>query len=358
MAKKNAAKKKTKKATPKPGKEADLQALVQSVSGLAEVLEEPGNLAHWLSEYMKSEVDRDSNTWRAKLQDIERFLSFFFDKHRCYDVDKWTPSITTAYVKWLPKQKARNPRGGVTERNLAPSTCARNLDTLKRAAKWIHRQREFQRGIPFNKRHVIEVEEPDWQGLTSLDLTRLTSAAEQLVAIQKRKTQRPRRNLSYFILGIHTGLRVEELNALDISQYQGKHLKNVHRTKSGKWQSFFLEKDVREALDDYIQRERGDGPGILFQSHTGRQLAQSNIYTALKRIAAHANSTLPEDEHINIHPHLLRHTFLRAVTDHNEGDIRATREVSGLKSDKYLFRYIKLSPEQVRERTTGIYDKK
>ena len=55
-------------------------------------------------------------------------------------------------------------------------------------------------------------------------------------------------------------------------------------------------------------------------------------------------------------PALLRHTFLRAVTDHNKGDIRATRAVSGLKSDKYLFRYIKLTDEQVRERTTGIYD--
>lgn len=341
----------------KTGKEADLKSLVQSGSGIAEVLDDPGNLAHWLSEYMKSEVDRDSNTWRAKLQDIERFLGFFFERHCCYDIDKWTPSITTAYVKWLPKQRARNPRGGLTDRNLAPATCARNLDTLKRAAKWIHRQREFQRGVPFTKRHVIEVEEPDWQGLTAIDLTRLTSAAEQLVAIQTRATQRPRRNLAYFILGIHTGLRVEELNALELSQYQGKHLKNVHRTKSGKWQSFFLEKDVREALDEYIEHERGDGPGILLQSHTGNKLAQSNIYAALKRIAAQANSTLPPDEQINIHPHLLRHTFLRAVTDHNQGDIRATRAVSGLKSDKYLFRYIKLSDDEVRKRTTGIYDK-
>jgi integrase/recombinase XerD len=155
-------------------------------------------------------------------------------------------------------------------------------------------------------------------------------------------------------VGINTGLRVEEINVLEFSQLQGKHLKNVHRTKSGKFQDFFLDKPVRDLLTDYIKHERGTAPGPLFVSKSGQKLAQSDIYTALKRMAAHANASLPEEEQINIHPHLLRHTFLRRVSDRE--DIRAARAVSGLKSDKYLWRYTQLTQEQVEKAVTGLYD--
>lgn len=332
----------------------DMTALVAAQPSLSAALEEPNSLTHWFTVYLKTMVDPDSNTFRAKRDDIQRFLSFFHGKHHCFECDKWTPSITKAYIRWLPKQKAKNPRGGTTDRNLAPSTCARNIDTLRHAARWIHRQRPFVIGIPFDSRDVIEVEEPGWQGLTDVDITRLRSAAEQLIAVQTRGSQRPRRNYAQFILGLNTGLRVEELNGLVFSQYQGKHLQNVHRTKSDKFQTFFLDKPVRAVMDEYILHERGDEAGPLFMSKSGKQLNQSDVYVALKRIASQANATLPEDERIKIHPHLLRHTFLKRVA--TKQDIRAAREVSGLKSDKYLWRYTKMTEQEVEDAVTGLYD--
>jgi len=336
------------------GTDLDVTALVQSTPGIAAVVDDPDSLLHWFGQYLKVNVDPESNTFKAKRDDLQRFLGFFHDKHKCFDCDKWTPSITKAYIRWLPKQKARNPRGKPTDRRLAPSTCARNVDTLRHAARWVHRQRPFPVGIPFDRRDTIEVEEPGWQGLTDTDITRLKSAAEQLVAIQTKKSQRPRRNYALLLVGLHTGLRVEELNSLELSQYHGKHLRNVHRTKNGRFQNFFLDKSVRETLDEYIREERGRETGYLFWSKSGKKLAQSDVYEAFKRIAAQANATLPSEEHIQIHPHLLRHTFLRAVTD--KGDIRAAREVSGLKTDKYLWRYTKLTEEQVEKAVTGLYD--
>ena len=331
-----------------------MSQLIDKQPGIAAVVESPDSLLHWFTVYLKTMVDPDSNTFRAKRDDIQRFLAFFHGKARSFDCDKWTPSITKAYVRWLPKQKARNPRGGETERTLAPSTCARNLDTLRHAARWIHRQREFITGLPFDKRDVIKVEEPGWQGLSDTDITRLRSAAEQLIAIQSRSSQRPRRNYAQLILGLHTGLRVEEINGLDLAHYQGKHLKNVHRTKSGKFQDFFLDAPAREALNDYIETERGTEPGPLFTSKAGGRLNQSNVYRALKQIATQANTTLPPEEQIKIHPHLLRHTFLKRVAA--KEDIRAAREVSGLNSDKYLWRYIKVTQEEVEKAVTGLYD--
>ena len=66
------------------------------------------------------------------------------------------------------------------------------------------------------------------------------------------------------------------------------------------------------------------------------------------------NTTLDEDEQIKIHPHLLRHTFLKRIA--SKEDIRAAREVSGLNSDKYLWRYVKITDEEVEKAVTGLYD--
>jgi len=177
------AKKKAKATTPDNTEVIDVTTLIAAQPSIAKVLDDPDSLTHWFTVYLKTMVDPESNTFRAKRDDIQRFLGFFHGKHHCFDCDKWTPSITKAYIRWLPKQKAKNPRGGMTDRNLAPSTCARNIDTLRHAARWIHRQRPFVTGLPFDRRDAIEVEEPGWQGLTDADITRLKSAAEQLIAI-------------------------------------------------------------------------------------------------------------------------------------------------------------------------------
>lgn len=313
---------------------------------------EHDNLVAWLNAYLAVNVDASSTTFRAKQADIQRFVRFFEDKTGGHHCDSWTPSITKAYLKWLPKQKARDRRGNPTDRCLAASTCARNVDTMRTAARWIHRQRPFLTDLPFTKKDYIEQDEPDWQGLTELEMTRLVSASEQLIKLQTRSDQFPRRNHAQLLLLRGLGLRVEEMNSLDFAQFQGKHLVNIVRSKTNKiTPRLFLDKPIREALNEFIKHERGTELGPLFPSKNGKRLAQSNVYGAFKRIAAHANSSLSDDQHIKIHPHLLRHTALRKLAKgkKTEQDIRAVRRVSGLKSDKYLWRYIKASDEEVEE---------
>jgi len=74
----------------------------------------------------------------------------------------------------------------------------------------------------------------------------------------------------------------------------------------------------------------------------------------LQRIAAHANSRLPEAEQIDIHPHLLRHTQLRKVA--REQGIEAAMEPSGHKSESYIWRYIQASEEEMEETLTDLWD--
>lgn len=67
----------------------------------------------------------------------------------------------------------------------------------------------------------------------------------------------------------------------------------------------------------------------------------------LKQLAAQANSRLPADERIKISPHVLRHTFLRKITQKH--GVEFAMEAAGHASSKYIWRYVKPSDEQKEE---------
>lgn len=182
-------------------------------------------LTGWFKAYLAVEVEPESYTFRAKTQDIERFLRFFFDTCRTYNCDQWTPSITKSFVKSLTKTTSER-----TNRKLAPSTCRRAVDTLKHAARWIHRHRPFLAGNPFHRVTGVVLDEPDWKGLRAIKVTRLRAAAEQLIRLRTRPDQAPIRDHAAFLVLIHTGLRVDELCGLDLEQNQ----KNTSGTSRGR----------------------------------------------------------------------------------------------------------------------------
>ena len=64
----------------------------------------------------------------------------------------------------------------------------------------------------------------------------------------------------------------------------------------------------------------------------------------LKRIGGLANATLPAKEHIQVHPHILRHTMLRKVRE--EKGIEYTIEYAGHVSEKYIRRYTMPSEQE------------
>ena len=180
-----------------------------------------------------------------------------------------------------------------------------------------------------------------------MEVTRLKSTAEQLIAIQTRANQLPRRNFAVLIVLLHTGLRISELCRLTLAQYAEKHFTNVQRKGKGVTRKVFLSKAAREALDDYLDEERGRDPGPLFQTKDGNQLDRKRADTALRRIAKHANATLPAEEQIHLSAHVLRHTFLRtAAVDHG---VQNAKELSGHASDQYIWRYVQPSDEEKAE---------
>ena len=109
-----------------------------------------------------------------------------------------------------------------------------------------------------------------------------------------------------------------------------------------------------EALDDYIEQERHEGDGPLFQSKNSKPINQQIIDQVVRRIAAHANSKLPKEQQIQLNPHLLRHTALRRWAD--KKGIRYARQISGQVSDRYIWRYTQPSRQETRDAVEELWD--
>ncbi len=215
------------------------------------------DLTKWMNLYLAVEVEPGSNTHRAKVGDIEWFLRFFFVDAGGYHLDDWTPGRTKTFKSWIGKQKSER-----TGKRLAPNTCRRVFDTIKHAARWIHRQRPFLAGNPFQDVRPIKLDEPDWKGLSDLEVRRPKAAAEQLIHMDTRANQQPSRNLAILLVFLDTGLRVFELSGLELEQFKRKSLRNIRRKGDHVTAQIPLGKDAAAALSKYIATERPKGPGL------------------------------------------------------------------------------------------------
>ena len=299
------------------------------------------SLLSWCTLYMTIEGQAGSeHTADAKKRDLEKFLTFFRGRTHSDHPDQWTRSVTRGFQRFLEKREA-------------PSTVNRRLQTLKHTAKWIHRQREFLAGNPTERIGDLEQGDPEWQGLTDVEVTRVRSAAEQLVHLQQRKNQQPLKNYALFMVLLHTGLRISELLALNLEQYHGKYLVNVRRKGRAVTRKKFIPKDARDALDQYIEKERGRKPGPLFCSRNANPLARQNAHDVLQAIAMQANANLPDEEKVHFSAHTLRHTYLRRIAE--KYGVQYAKEESGQVSDKYIWRYVQPSEAEKEAALEDLY---
>ena len=334
----------------------DVTALITKGADVGELVaakaKDRDDLTAWFNVYMSVEIEPGSNTYRAKLGDIQWFLRFFYETTSGYECDQWTRSLSKSFLSWIQKQKSER-----TGKRLAPNTCRRIMDTAKRAAKWIHRQRPFLAGFPFQDVKDLKVDEPDWKGLSDVEVRRLKAAAEQLIQIETRTDQVPRRNYAMLRVLLDAGLRAFELCELELDSYdeEGGVLTNIMRKgRDHVTAEIPLSSDTVEALDDYIESERPEGDGPLFQSKNGKAISQQVVDQVVRRIAAHANSKLAAKNQIDVSPHVLRHTSLRRWAD--KKGVRYARTISGQVSDRYIWRYTQPSRDDIRDAAEDLWD--
>ena len=191
-----------------------------------------------------------------------------------------------------------------------------------------------------------EWEAPKWKGLSRLEQLRLLSAAQTLRVRKARGTDQGLRDHALIATLLGTGLRVSELLAIDVDQYDRRGFVNVLR-KGGHVQRVIpIQKQHRDVLDAWLER-RGDAPGPIFLTRSGRRLDRTQAFLILQRVAQQANAHLPPDQHLDVSPHVLRHTLLRKVA--NEKGVHYAMELSGHRSDRYIWRYVRPDEQSLAE---------
>jgi integrase/recombinase XerD len=239
--------------------------------------------------------------------------------------------VTTVFLKALHQER------------LAQASLVRIYATMRHFARWLHQKFPalFPLGCPTDGVKPPPEPTADWKGLTRLEELRLLNAVQTLQVHRRTGTDQGRRNHALLIDLLVSEPLVSEILNLDRDQYTGKEFTRV-QIKGGVIRDFVaVHRDARQVLDEWLKARQDDSPA-LFVTRTGRKLSRREAYGIVCRVAAQANAHLPEDEKIDVSPHVLRHTFLRKLAE-TKG-VHYAREASGHQSDRYIWRYVK--PDQ------------
>jgi len=309
------------------------------------------SLTAWLSYYYSVHVKGvPEKTEAAKKKDLSKFIQFFQSEVGHDQVDSWTPAVS--------KQFQRNLIKSISEKTGKPykaTSINRVMATIRHVGRWLHQQRPLLAGDPLAQVKDLQIDAPDWNGLTSKQLMRLKSACEQRIKSCTRKNQNPLMETAVFYLLLGTGLRESEVVSLNVGQYRQKGLYEVMRHKSRRIsQKIPLPQESREYLDKYLDKriEQEDEP--LFMTRYGTRLQSLDIYRICQRVLKQALAFLPEHEKFEFTPHQLRHTFLKKVTDKH--GVHFAQELSGNVSIKEIFRYAKPSHEEMQETIEVLFE--
>ena len=304
------------------------------------------SLIGWFLAYCQAQVaGSPKTTVDAKKRDFELFLGYFARMMGTDAIDDWTRSVTLEFVSWLENEA----NGG---RGYATTSVNRTLATLRRATKWIQGRRPFLAGDPFERVSDLITTAPPAKGLSKLQRSRVLAAADKLCALQTQANQQPKRKRALLVVLLETGMRISETLKLTLDQYDGKYFRDVKR-KGKRRDEVYVSPEARTALADYFEHERGRGDGPLFQSRGGEAMLRKDADRFLKQIAGIANANVPEEEQVNLHAHLMRHTALKQA-EKKFGRAFAQKK-SGNVGMQHIERYVQPADEDYEQAMDKLY---
>lgn len=316
---------------------------------------ERDSLNAWVLLYFKVHVmGAPIKTQQAKQRDLERFMRFFIAEVGHDYLDGWTPAVTKHFQQSLVKTVS-----SVTGKAYSETTINRILATLRHFGRWLHQQRPLLAGDPFKGVKDRQIDEPDWNGLTPRQVLRLKAACEQRIKACERDNQNPLLEAAVFYVLLQTGLRESELVALDVGQYHHRGLHQVVRHKNKRVSNKVpVPQEAREFLERYLETRAGDGEKLkrdepLFLSRYGNRLATQDVRRICQRLVKQATAYLGEEEKFRFTPHMLRHTFLKQVTDKH--GVHFAQQMSGNVSIREIFRYAKPSQQEIDATVEGMF---
>jgi site-specific recombinase XerD len=340
----------------------------------------PDSLQAWMDYYLQMAVQGvRSQAVADKIQlHLQRFQQFFVTT---YEQERISTCVKRDVRAW---QQALEAQG------LAPATINNHLASLSAFGTWVTTQDKtvFATGDPTKGIGDLALPPLEPRTLDEQQIQSLKNLCDRLVPFYRMKGRRwaknqaaaplrtaarPWRDRAIVFVLLSTGLRREELVNLNYGQLApnaAPALRQARRARihgvrgKGKTQrDVFLSQDARQALADYLEKERPrdgdlweDAPLFLTAMEVpSRQadgrLSVRSVNHILDQIGRWHDAQYDDPaRHISpLRPHDLRHTFAFQLAQSTHADSYELERRLGHRSQRYLQRYTN-PPEKVAAR--------
>jgi integrase len=336
----------------------------------------PDSLAAWETRYLALAVVgvRSPAVTQKIALHLDRFVGFF---HASYGHDRIGTCLRRDVLAW---QRA------LVEQGLAPATVNNHLASLSALTTWVAAQAPdvFPVGDPAKGIRELGLPPLEPRALSPAQVRSLKNLCDRLERFHRLKGKhwasrdtpapvrahgRPWRDRAIIYVLLSTGLRREELCNLDLGQLAPHSVAALRQARQGRLtgvqgkggteRTVFLSVDARQALADYLEKERprdaGEDTPALFLSATGiparrpdGRLSLRAVNLILEQIGRWHDAELKDpSRHLSpLRPHDLRHTFAFHLAQATGADAYELERRLGHRSQRYIQRYTN-PPEEV-----------
>lgn len=258
----------------------------------------PGTIDQF-RDYLEGE-GRATHTIRGYTQDLAIFARWFEEANgEELAGDNLTPTDIRLYRQFLQgPAKAK------------PATINRRLAALRMYGESMRTAGVIGDNPAHGVRGVKEqTMAPKW--LDKKQQAAITRALEKdlLTAVSDFGRRQATRDRAAVLLMLNAGLRVSEVCALDLADFELSERKGTVHVRTGKGdkaRAVPLNRTVREALQAWLEL-RGADPGQVFTGKRGNALTPSGLQRRLEELGRLAR--------VEVTPHSLRHSFAKNLVD-------------------------------------------
>lgn len=286
-------------------------------------------------EYLKYDLNYSDNTIKSYAFDINLFTNFIERKGIDFqDVDKAT---IRDFISYRAKHKTYR---GTFETN---RTISRRISSNKKYFSFLVKIGKLKNN-PFLFIDNVKIKKKNVEVLYEKQIDKLLEANEERTDFFKERDD------AILLLMFSSGLRCSELinlkiNDVDLSSCM---LRVIGKGKKERIVPF--SKKSRTAIIKYARNSRAilldknnANSMYLFLNKYGKQITSRGLEYILKNILKKTKLDLG----INLHPHVLRHTFATKLLD-NGADIRTIQELLGHESINTTQIYTHVSKENIK----------
>ena len=306
----------------------------------------PGSLMEHYVVWMR-EAGRSENTIINYVKAAEAFINWFVERHHELAFEpKHVSSLDLQEYKDYLLSNAGYLRGDAFRR-YSVSSVRVYLKALKTFFDFLVDNGSVSYN-PMAKVRLPKIqnfyEEPRW--LDRKERSRILNVIED-PELKSRNPWKYSRNKAILFLGLHAGLRRDEISNLRIEDVSfDQSFVFVRKGKGGKSRWVPMNRDLFEALSEWMQHRGDQKDSYVFVSQRGGKLSTQGIWHICCTIAQKAQIE-------NFGPHVLRHTFAHDLTESGV-PLQRVADLLGHSNLNYTRVYTRSSKKELRSAVESV----